>query len=159
MRIVKSDREQRGARNAPTERLLSAADRPRCLQCERWAWSGMAGDAVPFARVSVPSLVAPDLLRGPCLPRLLLARLSGARPARPLDGLISPQDGKASIALPQWRRRDFLPLGLPPRKRGDPGCAHSSRAKKACPREGGGLSAAILRCASALRVRRRSPAA
>src|SRR5229473_618472 len=55
----------------------------------------------------------------PCLPRLLLARLSGARPARPLDGVISPQDGRASIALPQWRRRDFLPLGLPPRKRGD----------------------------------------
>src|SRR5258708_14703529 len=95
----------------------------------------------------------------PCLPRLLLARLSGARPARPLDGLISPQDGKASIALPQWRRRDFLPLGLPPRKRGDPGCAHSSRAKKACPREGGGLAAAILRSASALRLRLRSPAA
>src|SRR6266436_7689370 len=93
----------------------------------------MAGTAFPYARVSVPSLVAPDLLRGPCLPRLLLARLSGARPARPLDGLISPQDGKASIALPQWRRRDFLPLGLPPRKRGDPGCAHSSRAKKVSP--------------------------
>src|SRR5229473_4114086 len=79
----------------------------------------MAATAFPYARVSVPSSVAPDLLRGPCLPRLLLARLSGARPARPLDGVISPQDGKASIALPQWRRRDFLPLGLPPRKRGD----------------------------------------
>src|SRR5882672_2901597 len=119
----------------------------------------MAATAFPYARVSVPSPVAPDLLRGPCLPRLLLARLSGARPARPLDGVIGPQDGRASIALPQWRRRDFLPLGLPPRKRGDPGCAHSSRAKKACPREGGGLAAAILRCAPALRVRRRSPAA
>src|SRR5260370_2788 len=69
----------------------------------------------------------------PCLPRLLLARLSGARPARPLDGVISPQDGKASIALPQWRRRDFLPQGLPPRKRRDPGCAHSSRGKKVSP--------------------------
>src|SRR5216683_7927989 len=111
----------------------------------------MAATAFPYARVSVPSSVAPDLLRGPCLPRLLLARLSGARPPRPLDGVISPQDGKASIALPQWRRRDFLPLGLPPRKRGDPGCAHSSRGKKACPREGGGLSAAILRCAPAPR--------
>src|SRR5713101_2036041 len=109
----------------------------------------MAATAFPSAKVSVPSPVAPDLLRGPCLPRLLLARLSGARP---LDGVISPQDGKASIALPQWRRRDFLPLGLPPRKRGDPGGTHSSRAKKACPREGGGLAAAILRCAPALRV-------
>src|SRR6266481_9472548 len=83
----------------------------------------MAATAFPYARVSVPSPVAPDLLRGPCLPRLLLARLSGARPARPLDGVISPQDGKASIALPQWRRRDFLPLG----------CAHSSRARKVSP--------------------------
>src|SRR5258708_17300419 len=81
----------------------------------------MAATAFPYARVSVPSPVEPDLLRGPCLPRLLFARLSGARPARTLDGVISPQDGKASIALPQWRRRDFLPLGLPPRKRGDPG--------------------------------------
>src|SRR5258708_11467000 len=93
----------------------------------------MAATAFPYARVSVPSPVEPDLLRGPCLPRLLLARLSGARPARPLDGVISPQDGKASIALPQWRRRAFLPVGLPPRKRGDPGCAHSSRAKKVSP--------------------------
>src|SRR5258706_15525511 len=83
----------------------------------------MAATAFPYARVSVPSSVAPDLLRGPCLPRLLLARLSGARPPRPLDGVISPQDGKASIALPQWRRRDFLPLG----------CAHSSRTKKVSP--------------------------
>src|SRR5260370_14596739 len=93
----------------------------------------MAGTAFLYASFSVPSPVEPDLLRGPCLPRLLLAKLSGARPARPLDGVISPQGGKASIALPQWRRRDFLPLGLPPRKRGDLGCAHSSRAKKVSP--------------------------
>jgi hypothetical protein len=34
-----------------------------------------------------------------------------------IDGAISPLDGCASIALPQWRRCDFLPLGF----------AHSSR--------------------------------
>src|SRR5712671_2829035 len=113
----------------------------------------MAATAFPYARVSVPSSVAPDLLRGPCLPRLLLARLSGARPPRPLDGLIWPQDGKASIALPQWRRRDFLPLGLPPRKRaGTPARPFLASQES--------LTAAILRWAPAPRgVRRRSPAA
>src|SRR5260370_6178619 len=39
-------------------------------------------------------------------PRLLLDRPSGARPARPLDGVIGLQDGKASIAcgLPETNR-------------------------------------------------------
>jgi uncharacterized protein (DUF736 family) len=46
---------------------------------------------------------------------------------------IWPQDGCASIALPQWRGRDFLPLGF----------AHSSRRQ-----ESRGI--AILRCAPAL---------
>ena len=37
----------------------------RCPQCERWAWSRMAGIAFLYARVSVPSRVKPGLLHGP----------------------------------------------------------------------------------------------
>jgi len=70
-------------------------------------------------------------------------KAAGARPARPLDGLIWPQDGRASIALPQWRLRDFLPLGF----------AHSSRAKKVPPPP----SSAVLRPASGCVVDRLRP--
>jgi hypothetical protein len=60
-------------------------------------------------------------------------RPSGTRRRRLIDDAIWPQDGCASIALPQWRRCDFLPLGF----------AHSSRRQESrCP--------AILRCAPAL---------
>jgi uncharacterized protein (DUF736 family) len=51
----------------------------------------------------------------------------------------------ASIALPQWRRRDFLPLGSPPRARrraGTPVRPFLARQES--------RSAAILRCAPAL---------
>src|SRR5216684_7700043 len=108
MRIVKSDREQRGPRDASIERHAIrsrqtpvSAMRALCLVPDGWDRLSVRQRFCSFA-------VEPGLLRGPCPPRLLLARLSGARPARPLDGLIGPQDGKASIALPQWRRRDFL---------------------------------------------------
>ncbi len=74
---------------------------PRCLGDERWPWSRIAGTALLYARVSVPSPLKPASCTDPCLPRLLFDKLSGARPALPLDGVIGPQDGKASIALPQ----------------------------------------------------------
>src|SRR5712671_7564364 len=80
----------------------------------------MAATAFPYARVSVPSLVAPDLLRGPCLPRLLLARLSGARPARPLDGLISPQDGKPRSPCRNGGGETFFPWACHPASAGTP---------------------------------------
>src|SRR6266851_6340496 len=73
----------------------------------------MAATAFPYARVSVPSLVAPDLLRGPCLPRLLLERLSGARPARPLDGVIGPQDGKPRSPCRNGGGETFFPWAAP----------------------------------------------
>src|SRR5260370_32578174 len=73
----------------------------------------MAATAFPYARVSVPSPVEPDLLRGPCLPRLRLARLSGARPARPLDGVIWPQAGKPRSPCRNGSGETFFPWAAP----------------------------------------------
>jgi hypothetical protein len=67
-------------------------------------------DAFPYARVSVFSPGDAASCVAPCPPRLL-PRGRLARDRRGLiDGAISPLDGCASIVLPQWRRRDFLPL-------------------------------------------------
>src|SRR6266853_4577709 len=122
MLIVESDREQRGHRSASIERrrYLQTADPVSAMR-----WLGPGWLRPPF-RTPGFLFLRPSgwtSCMDPCLPRLLLDRLSGAQPAWPLDGVIGPQDGKASIALPQWRWRDFLPLG----------CAHSSRAKKVSP--------------------------
>jgi hypothetical protein len=72
---------------------ISAADRLRCPGGERWPWSRMA--TPPFCTPGFPFLRPSSLASctDPCLPRLLLARLSSARPARPRDGVIGPQDG------------------------------------------------------------------
>src|SRR5258708_30804622 len=50
----------------------------------------------------------------PCLPRLLLERLSGARPARPLDGVIGPQDGNPRSPCRNGGCQTFLPRASPP---------------------------------------------
>src|SRR5262245_9258881 len=66
---------------------LSAGGRLRCPEGVCLPWSPIARTAFLFARVSVPSPVEPGLLHGPMSAILLLVRLSGARSARPLDGV------------------------------------------------------------------------
>jgi hypothetical protein len=80
---------------------------------ERCAWFGWLRP--PFCTPSFPFLR--QLSLASCADRVrhvFSIEAVGARPARPLDGLIWPQDGFASIALPQWRRRDFLPWAFHP---------------------------------------------
>jgi hypothetical protein len=85
------------------------------------------------------------LLRAPCPPCLLpKGRLARDRCGL-IDGVIWLQDGCASIVLPQWRLRDFLPLGSRPRARKSAGTpARPFLARQESP------DAAILRCAPAL---------
>jgi hypothetical protein len=139
--IVKSHRDQRGHRSASMEwhlypqptapvsgrrALALVPDRGDRLSA-RQGFCSFAREAWPLARTHIRHVFS---LHG-----------CPARPARPRwrDRATGRQ---ASIALPQWRRRDFLPLG----------CAHSSRAKKVSPPP----SSAALRPQG---VRRRSPAA
>jgi hypothetical protein len=73
----------------------------------------MAGD--PFRTPKFLFLRLLSLASGtdPCLPRLLLARLSGARPARPLDGMIGPQDGKPRSPCRNGGGETFFPWAAP----------------------------------------------
>src|SRR5229473_1689782 len=86
---------------------------PRCLGDERWPWSRIAGTALLYARVSVPSPLKPASCTDPCLPRLLLDRLSGTRPARPLDGVIGPQDGEPRSPCRNGGGETFFPWAAP----------------------------------------------
>jgi hypothetical protein len=73
------------------------------------------GDGRLYAGDSVPSPCGCRLFPGAMFAASSPWRLSGARPGRSLHGAIWPQ----AIALPQWRRRDFLPLGSHPARRRD----------------------------------------
>ena len=80
MPIVKSDREQRGPREASIQRhrYPQPTDPGVC-----GASAGLVPDAATallYARVSVPSPVKPGLLHGPMPATPFLERLSGARP-------------------------------------------------------------------------------
>jgi hypothetical protein len=113
-----------------------------------------AVSADPYARVSVSSPGEACLLCGSLDFRqsLLLKGCGTGEPCR-LDGLIWPKDGCASIASAAMAARDFLPLGLPSRKRAGTPVRPFLASQES-------LAAAILRCAPARsRVRRRSPSA
>jgi hypothetical protein len=79
----------------------------------RWPWFLMAWAAFLCARVSVPWPVE----HGPWHERFChVFSLQGClgRDPRGLLIVIGPRDGKASIALPKWRRRAFLRLACHP---------------------------------------------
>jgi hypothetical protein len=107
-----SHRESRCSHGGAIERHRSPVSRPaalvtalRCRTGPRIIRTTLRSGGVLFSLPATSPLCA-----APCPPCLLPdGRL--ARDRRGLiDGLIWPQDGCASIVLPQWRRRDFLPL-------------------------------------------------
>jgi hypothetical protein len=68
------------------------------------------GDGLSVRQISASSPRDRHLLRCPFVHHVFSLQAVWHATRRSLYGLIWPQDGCASIALPQWRRRDFLPL-------------------------------------------------